>query len=144
MTPGEWDRMIRTDLSSLYHTCRTFLPDLMSTNSGRIINISSVWGAVGASCEVAYSAAKGGVEAFTRALAKELAPSGIAVNCLQPGAVETEMNKNLSDEEREALMAEIPSGRFADPSEIGEAICLLAKMPAYLTGSVIRMDGGWI
>lgn len=142
-TPEEWDRVIRTNLSSLYNMCHTFIPDLMSTKDGRIINISSVWGAVGASCEVAYSAAKGGVDSFTRALAKELAPSGIAVNCLQMGVVDTDMNRNLSEEDRAALADEIPFGRFIAPEEAAEAIYHLSEMPACLTGSVIRMDGGW-
>ncbi len=142
-TPEEWNRVIGTNLSSLYNMCHTFIPDLMSTNDGRIINLSSVWGAVGASCEVAYSAAKGGVDSFTRALAKELAPSGIAVNCLQMGVVDTDMNRNLSPSDRSALMDEIPLGRFCTPQEAAEAIFHLSEMPSYLTGAVIRMDGGW-
>ena len=142
-SPEDWERVIRTNLSALYLTCHTFIPSLMSTKSGRIINLSSVWGAVGASCEVAYSAAKGGVDAFTRALAKELAPSGVAVNCLQLGVVDTEMNRNLNEEERSSLAEEIPFGRFITPEEAAEAIWHLSEMPACLTGAVLRMDGGW-
>ena len=144
LAPTDWDRIIRTDLTGLYNTCRIFQPDLLKAEEGRIINISSVWGAVGASCEVAYSAAKGGVEAFTRALAKELAPSHVSVNCLQPGAVETDMNQHLDNEEKEALMEEIPYGRFATPEEAADALLLLSKMPLYVTGATLRMDGGWI
>ena len=143
MSPEDWDRVIRTNLTALYNTCHTFIPDLMSTKEGRIINLSSVWGAVGASCEVAYSASKGGVDAFTRALAKELAPSGIAVNALQPGVIDTDMNLNLSQEDRDALADEIPAGRFATPEEAADAILRLAEMPSYLTGSILRLDGGW-
>lgn len=111
---------------------------------GRIINISSVWGNVGASCEVAYSAAKGGVNAFTRALAKELAPSGIPVNSIACGCVDTVMNDHLSPDEKLALAQEIPFGRFAAPSEIARAVLQLVHAPAYLTGQIITVDGGWI
>ena len=143
MQPEEWDRVLRTNLTALYNTCHTFIPDLMSTQNGRIINLSSVWGSVGASCEVAYSAAKGGVIAFSRALAKELAPSGIAVNCLQPGVVDTDMNGLLTEADRSALSDEIPYDRFATPKEVADAILRLSEMPSYLTGASIRIDGGW-
>ena len=144
LSPEKWDRILRTDLTGLFNTCRTFQPDLLKAEEGRIINLSSVWGAVGASCEVAYSAAKGGVEAFTRALARELAPSHVAVNCLQPGAVDTDMNRHLDPDEKEALEKDIPYGRFASPEEIAEALLLLSKMPLYVTGAMLRMDGGWM
>ncbi len=146
----DWNRLISTNLSSVYLTCRAFQHDLLQAASdpagdaGRIINLSSVWGAVGASCEVAYSASKGGVTAFTKALAKELSPSHVAVNCLELGAVDTEMNGNLSEEEKKDLSEEIPYGRFATPEEVAEAIELLSLMPSYVTGAVLRMDGGWI
>jgi len=145
-----WNRLISVNLSSVYLTCHAFQHDLLSAgpdsaeDTGRIINLSSVWGAVGASCEAAYSASKGGVTAFTKALSKELAPSHVAVNCLELGAVDTEMNGNLSEEEKLALAEEIPYGRFADPEEVAEAIALLSTMPSYVTGAVLRMDGGWI
>ncbi len=139
----EWDRILRTNLTSVYHTCHTFQHDLMSTGNGKIINISSVFGAVGASCEAAYSAAKGGVDTFTRAYAKELAPSGVSVNAVQLGVVDTEMNGNLSPEDKAALAEEIPFGRFATAEEAAEVIVRLSEMPAYLTGSILRMDGGW-
>ena len=144
LSPEDWDRTIRTNLTSLYNTCHTFMGDLMSTGNGRIINISSVWGAVGASCEVAYSAAKGGVDAFTHALAKEMAPSGVTVLGLQPGTVDTDMNGNLDEEEKASLAEEIPAGRFATPEEVAEAIFKLTELPDYTTGSILRMDGGWI
>ena len=122
----------------------TFVSSPSSVSGGRIINISSVWGAVGASCEVAYSATKGGVTAFTKALAKELAPSRVAVNCIELGAVDTEMNGHLSPEDKEALAEEIPYGRFATPEEAAKAVLLLSEMPLYVTGATLRMDGGWI
>lgn len=111
---------------------------------GRIINISSVWGLAGASCEVAYSATKGGVNAFSKALAKELAPSGIPVNAIACGCIDTEMNGHLSEEEKEELAEEIPAGRFADPKEVAKAVLQLVHMPPYLTGQIITLDGGWL
>ena len=106
--------------------------------------MSSMWGRVGASCEAAYSATKGGVIAFTRALAKELAPSGISVNAVAPGCVDTVMNGHLSPDEKAALAEEIPAGRFASPSEIASVIVGIAQAPAYMTGQVIGIDGGYI
>ncbi len=163
MTDAQWEELIRTDLSSVFYTCRAAIPlflrrdvasactaagddeDLFPQDCpGRIINVSSVWGVVGASCEVAYSAAKGGVNAFTRALAKELAPSRIPVNALAFGCIDTEMNRHLSAEEKASLAEEIPAGRFALPKEAAAAIVQLAHAPSYLTGQVISMDGGWI
>ena len=141
--PAVWDEVIRTNLTSVFNTCRVFAPDMVSNKWGRIINVSSVWGLVGASCEAAYSASKGGVNAFTRALAKELAPSNVAVNAIAFGAVDTEMNANLSEDEKRALIDEIPACRMATPREAAEAIVRLAAMPAYFTGEVVKMDGGW-
>lgn len=144
MTPGEWDEIIRTDLSACFYTSRLAIPLFLKQQEGRIINISSVWGNVGASMESAYSAAKGGVNSLTRALAKELAPSGIAVNAIACGCVDTAMNDVLSPEDKAALCEEIPAGRFAKPSEIAEVIRGLVHMPVYLTGQIITVDGGWI
>ena len=111
---------------------------------GKIINISSVWGVCGASCEVAYSATKGGINALTRALAKELAPSNIQVNAIACGAIDTEMNSFLSEEEKESLMAEIPAGRMGQPDEVAALVLQLITGNEYLTGQVIQLDGGWI
>ena len=144
LSPEEWDRMIRTNLTGVYNTCRVFQPELLRSGEGRIINISSVWGAVGASCEAAYSAAKGGIDAFTKALAKELAPSHVAVNSIQLGAVDTDMNRHLDPEEKSALEAEIPFGRFATPEEAARIVILMKNMPLYVTGAVLKADGGWI
>ena len=116
---------------------------MLQKHSGRIINISSVWGNVGASTEVAYSASKGGVNAFTRALAKELAPSGIAVNAIACGMIDTDMNRCFSAKELEALRAEIPADRIGQPSEVADALLSLLRTPTYLTGQIVTLDGGW-
>lgn len=144
LTPDEWSRIISTNLTSIYNVCHTFLPGMISSRKGHIINISSVWGEVGASCEVAYSATKGAINSFTRALAKEVAPSGIQVNAIAPGIVDTEMNSHLSEEELEDICQSIPIGRMASPGEVADAVMRLIDMPAYVTGEIIRMDGGWI
>jgi 3-oxoacyl-[acyl-carrier protein] reductase len=117
---------------------------MIRRQSGRILNVSSMWGQVGASMEVAYSASKGGVDAFTKSLAKELAPSNIQVNALSPGVTDTEMNDHLTDEEKAALAEEIPSGRFADTEEAAGMAVGILTAPDYLTGQIIRMDGGMI
>lgn len=144
MRVEEWDELLRTNLSSLFYMCRAVVPDMVRRKQGRIINLSSVWGAVGASCEVAYSASKGGINAFTKALAKELAPSNIQVNAVAPGAVETRMNAFLDVTEREQLIEEIPAGRLAEPEEIAELVYSLATAGSYLTGQIVTVDGGWI
>ena len=117
---------------------------MLDEHSGKIINISSMWGTVGASCEVAYSATKSGIHGLTRALAKELAPSNIQVNAIACGVIDTEMNGRLNEEERQDLMDEIPSGRFADPVEVAELALKLTDTPAYMTGQIIGIDGGFI
>ncbi|MCR5148694.1 MAG: SDR family NAD(P)-dependent oxidoreductase [Eubacterium sp.] len=144
MTPDEWQKTVAVNLNSVYNTCHEVLPFMVREKAGRIVNISSVWGLVGASCEVAYSATKGGVNAFTRALAKEMAPSGISVNAIAFGAVDTRMNDNLSEEEKNELADSISIGRFATPEEAAETVMKLLEMPEYLTGEVIKCDGGWI
>ena len=144
MTFTEWKRIIDVNLSSLFLTSRAFIPSMLKNNGGRIINISSMWGRAGASCEVAYSASKGGVEAFTKALAKELARSNIAVNAIAPGVVDTVMNDNLSPKEKIELAEEIPLGRFATAEEVADLVSYLSSAPYYLTGQVIGIDGGFI
>lgn len=144
MSTGDWRRMIDTNLSSVFFCCKEGIPYMLSQKRGKIINISSVWGCVGASCETAYSAAKGGVNALTMALAKELAPSNIQVNAIACGAIDTEMNACFSSEEKAALESEIPCGRFGTPKEVAELIYSLANTSSYLTGQIIRLDGGWI
>lgn len=143
MTPAQWNEMLTTNLTSLYHTCHEIVPAMVRQQSGCIINISSVWGNIGASCEVAYSAAKGGVNSFTRALAKELAPSNIRVNAISLGAMDTSMNAWLSEEERTALTEEIPCGRFGTPEEAADLVYSISTASSYLTGQIIALDGGW-
>lgn len=144
MSYAEWNEIIQTNLSSVFYICKNGIPMMLSRKQGKIVNISSVWGVVGASCEVAYSATKGAVGAFTQALAKELAPSGIQVNAIACGAIDTEMNSHLSAEELEDLAAEIPAGRLGKPEEVAKLVCDLCSNHDYLTGQIIRLDGGWI
>ena len=144
LAPEEWDAVLRVNLTSLYNTCHTYVPDMVRAGSGRILNISSVWGLVGASCEVAYSATKGAVNAFTRALAKELAPSRIQVNALALGIMDTRMNAHLSDKETAEIVSQIPAGYVVSPEEAAEAALRLLEMPEYVNGEVVKADGGWI
>lgn len=144
MSDEDWQRLLSTNLSSVFYCCKYAVPLMLRNKRGHILNISSVWGEVGASCEAAYSATKGGVNAFTRALAKELAPSGIAVNAISCGAIDTRMNACFSEEERAALEEEIPCGRYGTPKEVAELALSLTSTTTYLTGQVIRLDGGWI
>lgn len=144
MTPEEWNHILQTNLTSVYNCCSLLLPSMIRRQSGSIINISSVWGNVGASCEVAYSATKGAINSLTKALAKETAPSGVRVNAIACGAIDTEMNHFLNEEDRQALIDEIPAGRLGSPDEIGDLICSLAEGPDYLTGQIITCDGAWI
>ncbi len=144
MTPEEWNQILQTNLSSVFYCSRLAIPDMLSKQEGSIINISSVWGVCGASCEVAYSATKGGINALTRALAKELAPSNIRVNAIACGAIDTEMNHFLENDEKMALLDEIPMGRMGKVEEVASFALQLAQGPNYLTGQVIQLDGGWI
>ena len=144
MDIAAWNRILGTNLTSVFFTCKLAIPYMLQRKSGKIINISSVWGCVGASCEAAYSASKGGVNAFTRALAKELAPSNIQVNAIACGMIDTRMNDCFSEEERLALAEEIPSGRFGTPEEVAALALQLCTANDYLTGQIITLDGGWI
>lgn len=141
---AKWNEIINTNLTSAFNCSRLVVPDMITRKKGKIINISSVWGIVGASCEVAYSASKGGLNALTRALAKELAPSNIQVNAIACGAIDTKMNDFLSEEEKKSLMEEIPASRFGKPEEIAEFAYQLAAGNDYINGQVITMDGAWI
>lgn len=144
LTDEEWQQIIDTNLSSVFYCCREAVPKMVSKKSGRIINISSMWGTVGASCEAAYSASKSGIHGLTRALAKELAPSGISVNAIACGVIDTVMNAQLDETERQSLAEEIPAGRFCRPEEIAEVIWQTVNTPAYMTGQIIGVDGGYI
>lgn len=143
MSVTDWREIMSTNLDALFYTCRKAVPLMLQNHSGRIINISSVWGNVGASMETAYSASKGGVNSFTKALAKELAPSGIQVNAIACGLIDTDMNKFLSDEDRKALCREIPADRICKPEEVAQTVLSLLHTPKYLTGQIITIDGGW-
>ena len=143
-TVDDWNLMINTNLTSVFTTCKNIVPHMLHHHEGKIINISSVWGIVGASCEVAYSACKGGVNAFTRALAKELATSNIQVNAIACGVIDTDMNRCFSDEERAALVEEIPAGRMGAPEEVAQLALHIAEDCNYLNGQIITLDGGWI
>lgn len=143
MSDDDWKHIIDSNLSSAFYCCRAVVPSMVNRKQGRILNISSVWGNTGASCEAAYSASKGGMNAFTKALAKELAPSGIAVNALSCGAIDTAMNQCFSEEEITALCEEIPVGRMGTPEEVAQMAALLCEAPCYLTAQIITMDGGW-
>lgn len=144
MSDEAWSRIINTNLSSVFYCCREAIPPMVAEKNGRIINVSSMWGVSGASCEVAYSASKSGVNGLTRALAKELAPSNIQVNAIACGVIDTAMNGQLDDEERKELEYEIPMGRFGEPSEVAKLIWDIANAPSYMTGQVIGMDGGYL
>ncbi|AIQ53263.1 MULTISPECIES: elongation factor P 5-aminopentanone reductase [Paenibacillus] len=145
VTEEEWDEVMAVNLKGTFLCSQIFMPYMVSQRYGRIINVSSVWGISGASCEVAYSASKGGVNAFTKALAKELAPSGVTVNAVAPGAVSTAMLNNLQEEELRMLEEEIPAGRLASPDEVASLVYFLALPESgYITGQVISPNGGWI
>ncbi len=144
MRPEDWNRILTTNLTSVFNCCQLAIPMMLQKKQGKIINISSVWGVCGASCEVAYSATKGGVNALTRALAKELAPSNIQVNAIACGAIDTEMNHFLHREDLISLLEEIPAGRMGRAEEVADLAYHLAYKESYLTGQVIGLDGGWI
>ena len=140
----DWNRILSANLSSVFHCAKLAIPGMIHNHSGKIINISSVWGIAGASCEVAYSACKGGINSFTKALAKELAPSNIQVNAIACGVIDTQMNACFSEEERAELADEIPAGRFGTPEETAHLAVQLATGNEYLTGQIITLDGGWL
>ncbi len=143
MSLEEWNRLMAVNVTSVFCTCQNLIPSMVRRKQGKIINISSVWGSAGASCEAAYSASKGAVNALTRALGKELAPSGIQVNAIAYGVIDTQMNAGFSDEEKKALAEEIPAGRFCSPEEAARFILMLAGSSNYLTGQILTIDGGW-
>lgn len=137
--------MININLIGAMRLSKEILPNMIRNHSGNIINISSVWGEVGASCEVAYSTAKAGLIGFTKALAKEVSPSNIKVNCISCGLIDTKMNSELSQEDLQAVIDEIPCGRIGKPTDIANAILFLADEKSdYIQGQVIRVDGCWI
>lgn len=141
----KWDRMFAVDVKGVYNCIQAALPDMIHNKSGRIINISSMWGITGASCEVHYSAAKAAVIGMTKALAKELGPSGITINAIAPGVISTEMNGNISEEIMTELKEETPLGRIGTPEDIAEtAIFLASPKASFITGEVISVNGGFV
>lgn len=145
ITEDEWDNMINTNLKSLFNVCHQAVPNMIKNQYGSIVNITSMWGITGASCEVAYSASKGGVNAFTKALAKELAPSHIRVNAIACGLIETTMNSCLTKEDLDSIIEEIPSNRIGKPEEVANLCYYLSSADSsYLTGQIITLDGGLI
>ncbi len=145
ITDDDWNKMIGVNLTGTFNCCKSVLPYMIRAKQGRIVNISSMWGQIGASCEVHYSAAKAGVIGLTKALAKEVAPCGITVNSVAAGAVDTAMMSSFSAEDLNALCDEIPLMRIANPQEIADSVAFLAsEKAAYITGQVLGVNGGMV
>jgi len=144
LTDDDWRAMLDTNLSGAFYACRAVLPDMISRRYGRIINVGSIWGQVGASCEVHYSAAKAGLIGLTKGLAKEVAPSGVTVNCICPGVIETDMLSSFTKDDLAALADETPVGRLGTPEDIARSILWLADPNAgFTTGQIIGVNGGF-
>ncbi len=143
MTVEEWHRLLDINLTGAFNLCKILIPFFIKQGTGKIINISSMWGNTGASCEVAYSASKGGLNSFTKALAKELAPSNIPVNAIAFGMVDTQMNAFLTHEERTSFIQDIPAGRIILPEEAADIIYNVSCFNSYVTGQIITADGGY-
>ena len=143
MSDDELCRVMSVNATGVMYTSKYAIPFMLKKHAGSIINISSVWGNIGASMEVAYSASKGAVNSFTKALAKELAPSGIKVNAIACGLIDTQMNACFSKEDLEEVIGEIPADRIGKPEEIAEVVLSVARSTNYLTGQIITVDGGW-
>lgn len=145
LTDEDWHRMMSVDLDGVFYACRAALPGMIREKYGRILCVSSMWGQTGGSCEVHYSAAKAGVIGMCRALAKEEGPSGITVNCVAPGVIDTDMMASFSEEDRAALAEETPVGRLGTADEIARTLVFLASAEAgYITGQVIGQNGGLV
>ena len=141
----DWQQIFNVNLFGMFNVTKAALPFMIHEKRGSIVNVSSIWGVSGASCEVLYSSSKSAVNGFTKSLAKELAPSGIRVNAVAPGVIETKMNAFLSEEERKAIEDEIPMGRYGTTEEIASAIHFLASdESSYITGQVLTADGGFL
>ena len=143
ITEVEWNQMINTNLSSVFYMTQESVKNMINNKQGCIINISSIWGIVGASCEVHYSVAKAGIDAMTKALAKELGPSNIRVNSIAPGIIDTNMNKNLQKQDIENIIEEIPLERIGKPKNIAKCVKWLIE-DDYTTGQIISINGGWV
>lgn len=143
LTKESWNNIWNTNVTSAISLSQAVIPAFLKQGRGRIINISSVWGSCGASCETAYSATKGAINTFTKALAKELAPSNIQVNAIACGIIDTKMNAHLTDEDIKQVIDEIPAGRLGTPADVAETVCALLTASPYMTGQIIALDGGW-
>jgi len=145
MTDEEWARVMQVNVTSAFTLCRALAPGMVSNRKGAIVTISSMWGRVGASCEVAYSASKAAIIGFTRALAKELGPSGVRVNCVAPGVIDTAMMDEHSEETKAQLAEETPLGRLGTPQDVAACVSfLLSDAAAFVTGQVLGADGGYL
>lgn len=143
ITEEDWNHMIQTNLNSVFYTTQEVVPYMIHEKSGCIINISSIWGLVGASCEVHYSVAKAGVDAMTKSLAKELGPSNIRINSIAPGFIDTDMNKEYTEQEKEEIKQEIPLGQIGKAKDIAKCVEWLIE-DEYTTGQIISINGGWV
>lgn len=143
VTDEQYDRVMDANVKAPFRLIRAFLPDMLSSHFGRIVNIASIWGQVGGATETVYSASKAALIGLTKALAKETALSGVTVNAVAPGAIDTDMTAGLSAADRAAVAAEIPMGRFGTPEEVAEIVELLTRRTSYMTGQVIGVNGGW-
>ncbi len=142
ITNDDWQNMINTNLSSVFYVSREAVPFMVSKKSGSIVNISSIWGETGGSCEVHYSAAKAGVIGLTKALAKELAPSGITVNCVCPGVIRTDMLNSFTEADLKALAEETPVMRLGSPKDVADAVFYLGTNSGFVTGQALGVNGG--
>lgn len=143
ITPAQWDRLFRVNVDGVFHCVRAVLPGMLRQQRGSILTVASMWGQSGASCEAAYSATKGAVIALTKALAKELGPSGIRVNCVSPGVILTDMCAGLDPETLEQLRLETPLERNGKPEDVAEALVYLAQAE-FITGQVLPVNGGFL
>lgn len=145
ISEDDWDRMFNVNVKGMFNCCKVAVPDMVRRKCGNIINVSSMWGLVGASCEVHYSAAKGAVISFSKALAKELGPSNIRVNCVAPGVISTDMNRCLDSETIKQLKEETPLGSVGEPLDVANLILFLASDSSkFITGQVISANGGFV
>lgn len=145
ITDDKWHRMIETNLSSAFYASRAVLPQMISRKNGVIINISSMWGQVGASCETHYSVSKAGLIGLTKALAKEVGPSGIRINCVCPGTIDTEMNAHLSNDDKEALINDTPLGKIGKCEDVVNSLIFLSEdSSSFITGQILGVNGGFI
>lgn len=143
ITDNDWNNMINTNLNSVFYMCQEIIPYMVSRKEGLIINISSIWGQIGASCESHYAVSKAGIDALTKSLAKELGPSNIRVNSIAPGFINTEMNSTFNKEEKEEIINNIPLQRMGEKMDIAKCIEWLLE-DNYVTGQVIGINGGWL